>query len=751
MVAGGAGRPGALWAMSALPGNALPRSLITADLTGAVLESERVYVRSVVRIVSQTGDEENVMGDDAVQRRLDDLRRTIDRWNYEYHVLDQPSATDAEYDALMIELRELEAAYPELVTPDSPTQRVGAAPQAAFGTITHPVPMLSLSNVYNEAELRAWEQRARRVLGGATMTYVTEPKIDGLAVALTYVDGVFDHGATRGDGFVGEDITANLRTIRALPLRLRPPDGAMLPRVIEIRGEVYLPKRAFEALNERIAAEGGKLFMNPRNAAAGSLRQLDARITANRPLHLFTYGLGYQQGGTAPRTHWDELAFLRSLGFATPAETARCATIDEVWERCLWWQERRHDLDYEIDGVVIKVDDIRLQEELGFVAREPRWATAYKFPAIQATTVINDILINVGRTGTLNPLAVLEPVNIGGVTVSRATLHNEDEIARKDIRIGDTVVVQRAGDVIPQIVKVIEERRPPDTEPFEMPETCPVCGAPTHREPGVAMRYCTNAACPAQLKEHLHHFVSRTAMDIGGLGGKLIDRFVDLGLIRDMADLYALDWDQIATLERLGEKSAANLKEAVEASKTRPLARLINALGIRHVGERTAGLLADRFGSLDRLMSASLEEINAIGGIGGVLAQSVYDFFQEPRNRAIIAKLQAAGVRTADDRTGDTTNGLAHLAGKTFVLTGRLETMSRPQAEERLRRAGATVSGSVSKKTSYVVAGEEAGSKADRARELKVPIIGEHELLALLDATPESDETTETNMNGTGS
>lgn len=676
------------------------------------------------------------MTDNSPQRRVETLRHNIDRWNYEYYVLDQPSVSDADWDEAMRELRALEEQNPELVTPDSPTQRVGAGPQSEFGKIEHPIPMLSLSNVFGDEELRSWEQRATKLAGVNDLTFVTEPKIDGLAVALTYEDGRLHHGATRGDGFVGEDITANLRTIKTIPLRLHKPTSGNLPTTIEVRGEVYMRKADFEALNERIVADGGNPFMNPRNSAAGSLRQLDTRITAARPLRLFTYGIGYVRGADAPRTHWEELQLLQELGFQVPPSPERLESIDEVWAECQAWQNRRSTLDFEIDGTVIKVNDIRLQEEIGFVAREPRWATAYKFPAIQKTTKIVDITINVGRTGTLNPLAHLDPVNIGGVIVRRATLHNEDEIARKDIRKGDTVVVQRAGDVIPQIVKVIIEKRSGDEQPFQMPENCPVCGAPTHREPGVAMRYCTNASCPAQLKEHLHHFVSRGAMDIDGMGAKLTDRFVDLGWVNDAADLFTLDWEAIANLEGLGEKSAANLQAGVEASKARPLWRLINALGVRHVGERTAALLADRFGSLDNLQEATLEEINSVGGIGEVLATSVYDFFHEERNRAIIQKLRQAGVSTADGRETSAGNS-AHLAGKTFVLTGRLTTLTRPQAEERLRRAGATVTSSVSKKTSYVVAGEEAGSKADRATELKVPIIDEDALIALLDGSTE--------------
>lgn len=667
------------------------------------------------------------MADEGVRHRIDHLRETIERWNYEYYVLDQPSATDDEYDAAFNQLRELETEHPELITPDSPTQRAGAKADTPFGKIEHPVPMLSLSNVYNEEELRAWKARAERFAGGSDLTFVVEPKIDGLAVAITYKDGRFARGATRGDGFVGEDISANLRTVRSIPLTLR--DEA--PPEFEVRGEIFLAKADFEQLNKRILEEGGTPFMNPRNAAAGSLRQLDARITRSRPLRLITYGIGYVNGGQAPRTHYEGLELMRSLGFAASPAAERCATVEEVWAVCERWQEIRNDFDFEIDGVVIKVDDVRLQEEIGFVAREPRWATAYKFPAIQKVTTLLDIVINVGRTGTLNPLAHLEPVNIGGVLVQRATLHNEDEIARKDLRIGDTVIVQRAGDVIPQIVMALTDRRTGNEIPFVMPEHCPVCGAPTVREEGEAMRYCTNSACPAQLKEHLHHFVSRTAMDIEGMGSKLTDRFVELGWIGDVADVYRLDWDAVSQLEGLGEKSATNLAASTEASKVRPLARIVNALGIRHVGERTAQLLVDRFGSIDAMMAASEDEINEIGGIGSVVAASIHSFFAAERNQMVIEKLRTAGVRMAEDRVERA--GGADLKGMTIVLTGRFERFTRPQAEELLRQAGANVTGSVSKKTTLVIAGEEAGSKADRARELGVTIAGEDELIRLLE------------------
>lgn len=671
------------------------------------------------------------MSDADLQRRLDDLRQTLDRYSWEYFVLDAPTATDAEYDALMRELRDLEEAHPELVTPESPTQRVGGFAQSDFAPVTHPRALLSLSNVYNEVELGAWAERAARFAGATNFGFVTEPKIDGLAVALTYIDGKLDHGATRGNGLVGDDITANIRAIRSIPVRLQEPDSFAMPRTIEVRGEIYMRKSDFAALNDRMTEVGGKLFMNPRNAAAGSIRQKDPGITAQRPVRLFAYQIGYVQGATLPETHSASLQWLRELGFATSPDAMVHDDIQHVWASCQSWLERRTDLDFEIDGTVIKVDNLALQEEIGFVAREPRWATAYKFPAIQQTTVVENILINVGRTGTLNPLAVLAPVNIGGVTVSRATLHNEDEIARKDIRVGDTVIVQRAGDVIPQIVKVIEERRTGDETPFAMPDVCPSCGSPIQREPGVAMRYCTNAACPAQLKERIHHFVGRSAMDIDGLGAKLADRFIDLGWIHDASDIYRLDWDEVAALEGLGQKSADNLRTSIERSRQQPLWRLIHGLGIRHVGERTAALLADRFGSLDVLLGSSAEEIAAVPGIGTIVGTAVHDFWQAPANRELVERFKELGLNTNEVSEG--AGNHRFLDGYTIVLTGRLTSLTRPEAEERLRKAGANVTGSVSKKTTVVFAGEDAGSKAEKATSLKIPVLGEDDLIRLLD------------------
>ncbi|HYJ12704.1 MAG TPA: NAD-dependent DNA ligase LigA [Thermomicrobiales bacterium] len=582
---------------------------------------------------------------------------------------------------------------------------------------------------YTRASVSSSERSAR--FGGVdALTFVTEPKTDGLAVALTYIDGSLDHAATRGNGFVGDDITANVRAIRSIPTKLRHGGSQGIPQTIEVRGEIYMRKSDFDALNVRMGESGGKLFMNPRNAAAGSIRQKDTTVTAQRPLRLFAYQIGYVLGGSLPDTHFDCLAWLRELGFTTSLEATRHESVGSVWAACQSWLARRPELDFEIDGTVIKVDSLGLQEEIGYVARDPRWATAYKFPAIQQTTRVVDILVNVGRTGTLNPLALLEPVNIGGVTVSRATLHNEDEIARKDIRIGDTVVVQRAGDVIPQIVKVIEERRTGAEVTFAMPDTCPACGTPVHREPGVAMRYCTNAACPAQLKERMHHYVSRAAMDIEGFGPSLADRFIDLGWIKDASDIYRLDWEAVGQLEGLGEKSAANLRQAVEASKDRPLWRLIHGLGIRHVGDRTAHLIADRFGSLDAILAASAEDIAAIPGIGDVVAADIFDFGQEQVNRDLVARLTDVGVRTREESV--TTWSERPLAGLTLVLTGRLDTLTRPEAEEKLRILGANVTSSVSKKTSAVVAGADAGSKATKAESLGVPLLSEEDLVLLM-------------------
>ncbi|MGN6756485.1 MAG: NAD-dependent DNA ligase LigA [Thermomicrobiales bacterium] len=671
-------------------------------------------------------------GLDDVQTRIMALREKIDRANYEYYVLDNPTISDAEWDMALRELRGLEEAHPDLVTPDSPTQRVGAPPLSAFASVTHPRPLLSLGNVFDEGELRDWAARVYKLTGRAEheVPFVVEPKIDGLAIALTYRDGQFALGATRGDGFTGENVTPNLRTIKKIPLRLRAADPPA-PPALEARGEVYFPRQAFEDLNRRRAEAGEVLYANPRNAAAGSLRQLDSKITASRALDFFAYQIGYVEGVPAPRSQSASLDWLRALGFPVNPDIVCCKSLDEVWARCQWWQERRDTLAYEIDGVVIKVDSLGLQEELGQVAREPRWAIAYKFPSAQGVTRLLRIEINVGRTGALNPLAYLEPVGIGGVTVSRATLHNEDQIHRLGLRLGDWVVIERRGDVIPQIVKVITERRDGSEQEYSFPTICPTCGAATERVEGEAMRYCTNASCPAQLKERLTHFASRGALDIEGLGEERVAQFVDAGLLHDLADVFTLQREQLVALERMGDKSTDNLLRAIEASKTRSLQRVITGLGIRHVGERNAGLLAEHYASMDEICGTSLANLTAIAGFGTIVAQSVYDFCQEERNRQLLDKLTAVGVRPASSKREVATGG--PLAGQTFVLTGRLESMSRGEATARLQALGATVTGTVTKKTDYVVVGEEAGSKAARAVALKRPVLNEQEFQALLD------------------
>ncbi len=666
-----------------------------------------------------------------VTARVDELRDLLHRYNYEYYVLDAPTVSDAEYDELMRQLRQLESDHPELVTPDSPTQRVGAEPSTAFGTVRHEIPMLSLSNVYNYDEIAEWVARVHRLAGHEDIEFVTEPKIDGSAVSILYRDGVLERGATRGDGVTGEDVTTNIKTIRNIPLRISPlKKGAVIPGVLEVRGEIYMRRSEFDDLNRRRGEAGETLFANPRNAAAGSLRQLDPKLTAARPLRMYAYGVG-QADGDLPAMHADQVALLRDLGFPVTDNAQVCITVDELWEQCESWLNARNDLDYEIDGVVIKVNDTNLQNELGSVSREPRWATAYKFPAIQKTTVIEGIEINVGRTGSLNPVAILAPVEIGGVTVRRATLHNEDEIERLGVRIGDTVVVERAGDVIPKIISVIEENRDGSEQPFSMPDTCPVCGAQAVRLEGEVARECVNVSCPARVREQVRHFVSRGAMDIEGFGSKLAVLFVDLGLIQDFADIYDLDWNRIAEIEGFGDKRIENLKQSIAQSNQQPLSRLINALGIRHIGERNARSLAHHFRTMDRLLEATREELEGIPGIGSVVAEAVYDFLQEPRNRELIARLEKMGLRMDEDSV-DTGPTDGKLSGKTVVLTGRMESLTRSEAQELLERAGAQVTSSVSRKTDFVAVGADPGSKAERARELDVSILTEDDLIAML-------------------
>jgi len=666
---------------------------------------------------------------------VQDLRRRIDRANFLYYVKNQPEISDAEYDRLMRRLEELEAKYPALVTPDSPTQRVGAAPQTEFGVFEHRVPMLSLANAFNEEELRAFDERSKRFAGmrqDEDIEYVCELKFDGLAVSLTYVNGIYTAGATRGDGYRGENVTENLRTIKSIPMNLHhtkreAPEVKPIPSFVEVRGEVILTHTEFQRINEERELTGEPTFANPRNAAAGSVRQLDPRVTAKRNLTMFCYGVGAYEGVDF-ETHYEILIALGDWGFKVNPNVKVCRNIDEVVEYIREWETKKEELEYDIDGVVVKVNSLALQSRLGYVARSPRWAIAYKYPAHQATTKVINIRVQVGRTGALTPVADLEPVEVGGVTVSRATLHNEDEIRRKDVRIGDTVVVQRAGEVIPEIVEVVKEKRTGSEVEFRMPDHCPVCGAKVERPEGEAVARCVGIACPAQLRERIIHFASRAAMDIEHVGPALVDQLIEKGLVHDPADLYYLKKDDLAKLERMAEKSASNVINAIEASKGRPLSRLINALGIRHVGERTAEVLADRFGSIDALANATEEELAAIPGIGPVVAASIARFFSEPENLEVLQKLKEAGVAPQAEARREA----AAFAGKTVVFTGGLESMTREQAEALVRKLGANPSSSVSKNTDLVVAGEKAGSKLEKARQLGVKVISEAEFVDLL-------------------
>ena len=664
---------------------------------------------------------------EAIRRRVEQLRREIEYHNYRYYVLDSPVISDAEYDALMAELRRLEEQYPELVTPDSPTQRVGAPPSEAFAPVRHEVPMLSLDNAFTDEEVRAFDRRVREHLGVERVDYSCEPKLDGLAISILYENGRLTRAATRGDGFTGEDVTANVRTIRTVPLRLL---GAGWPERFEVRGEVFMPIEGFERLNRWTLRHGEKVFANPRNAAAGSLRQLDPKITAQRPLDFYAYGHGVFPREKLPDTHHELLD--RFLSWGIPVSPLR--EVVQGVEGCLRYYrrmlERRDSLPYEADGVVYKVNRFQWQERLGYTARAPRWAVAHKFPAHEATTVVEAVEVQVGRTGILTPVAKLRPVQVGGVTVSSATLHNFEEVKRKDIRVGDTVIVRRAGEVIPEVVKVIVEKRPPDAKPVEPPERCPVCGAEVVADPGGTLIRCSGGLyCPAQRKAAIKHFASRRAMDIQGLGEKLIDQLLEKGLVRDVADLYHLTAEQLARLERMGPKSAQNLIEALEKSKHTTLARFLYALGIREVGEVTAQILADRFGSLERLMEADEAELARIPGIGPVVAKHIGAFFRQPHNLEVIEKLRRAGVHwEAEEKAA----APKPLAGKRFVFTGTLSSMSREEAKRRVEDLGGHVTNSVSKKTDYVVAGENPGSKLDKAKQLGVKILDEAEFLALL-------------------
>ena len=647
------------------------------------------------------------------KRRVAQLREQINHHNYRYYVLDNPEVSDAEYDSLMQELRSLEEKYPELITPESPTQRVGAAPVEAFGVVQHKVPLLSLANVFSNEELLAWHRRTTNLVPNRSTDFVCELKMDGLAVALTYVDGKLVTGATRGDGYRGEDITQNLRTINSIPLAV--PDNA--PRRFEVRGEVYLSKAGFEKLNRERSEEGQPLFANPRNAAAGSLRQLDPRVTAKRPLDIYVYALGYAEDGAKklPPTHWERLQYLKSLGFRVSPHNARVSDIAGAEEYYQRWTKERENLKFDTDGIVVKVNSIELQMELGAVGHDPRWAVAYKFPAVQATTKLIDIGINVGRTGSLNPFAILEPVSVGGVTIKRATLHNEDDIRRKDIRIGDTVVIQRAGEVIPEVVAPVESKRTGKEKTFRMPDRCPVCGSAVVKPEGEVMTYCINAACPARVEEQLAHFVSRGAMDIDGVGEKLTATLHRAGLVNDVADLYFLSGEDLLKLEGMGDKSVQNILASIGDSRVRPLARVIFALGIRHVGAETAELLAGNFNSVDALATASEDDLMRVPTIGPKIAASIIAFFRNEENRQLIQKLRKAGVKL-EQKVKE--KGDLPLSGKEFVLTGKLEGLTRGDAEARIKALGGSVGSSVTRKTTHLVVGGDPGSKLDKARKL---------------------------------
>ena len=664
----------------------------------------------------------------SLQQQIDTLRQDLRRYEYEYHVLDNPTIPDAEYDRLFHQLKALEAAHPELITADSPTQRVGAKPLSGFAQIRHEIPMLSLDNAFSDEEFYAFVKRIedRLIRLPEPLTFCCEPKLDGLAVSILYVNGVLTQAATRGDGTTGEDITANIRTIRNIPLQLLMDNP---PTRLEVRGEVFMPHAGFERLNQQALEKGEKTFANPRNAAAGSLRQLDPKITSKRPLVLNAYGIGIAEGVDLPNTHYDRLQWLKSIGIPVNPEIRLCNGTDEVLDFYRDIQNKRSSLGYDIDGTVLKINDISLQEKLGFISKAPRWAIAYKFPAQEELTRLNDVEFQVGRTGAITPVAKLEPVFVAGVTVSNATLHNGDEIERLDIAIGDTVVIRRAGDVIPQIIGVLHDRRPADARPIVFPETCPVCDSAIVRIEGEAVARCTGGLfCAAQRKEALKHFVSRKAMDIDGVGGKLIEQLVDRELVHTPADLFKLDLTTLTRLERMGTKSAENALASLEKAKNTTLARFIFALGIREVGEATALNLANHFKTLEALQNADLEALQQVADVGEVVANRILAFWHEPHNVAVVNDLIAQGVHWETVETKEVTEN--RFKGKTVVLTGTLTQMGRNEAKALLQDMGAKVSGSVSAKTDFVIAGDAAGSKLTKAQELGVTILTEEEFLA---------------------
>jgi DNA ligase (NAD+) len=668
------------------------------------------------------------MLDISAAQRVAELRQEINYHNYRYYALDDPVVSDVEYDQLMQELRKLETEYPELLTADSPTQRVGAAPASAFAQVQHRQPMLSLANAFDREGVAAWYRRVKNLLDGAEFQMVCELKIDGLAVSLIYRNGTLAQGATRGNGYTGEDVTQNLRTVRSIPLTLQ----GNPPPYMEVRGEVYMPTEAFKRLNQERAARGEPLYANPRNSGAGTVRNLDSRVTASRHMEVWVYSLVDTEGSPRPDNHWNAQQWLKTLGFRVNPHNRLCQTLDEVYEYYDIWLEHRHDLAYEADGVVIKVNPLAFQDALGVVGREPRWAIAYKFPAEQATTRLLDIGINVGRTGSLNPFAILEPVVVSGATVRNASLHNEEDIRRKDIRIGDWVIVERAGDVIPQVIGPIVARRTGQEQVYEMPKHCPICGTPVVKVEGDAMHRCPNTACPAQFFELLKHFVSKGAMDIDGLGEQWCRILIDKGLVKDVADVYCLKKEQLLELDRMGDKLATKIMNNIEASKERSLARILFALGILHVGSEVAELLTQRYASIHDLARATVEDLTQIPSIGPRIAQSVVSYFQVGRNREVVEKLRQAGVKLQQElQTVSPADLPWH--GITFVVTGTLASLTRREAEARIKALGGHATSSVTRKTGYVVAGESPGSKLDTANRLGVKVLDEDAFLKLLE------------------
>jgi len=669
------------------------------------------------------------MGDitkEEAKKEIERLRKEIRHHDYRYYVLNEPEISDAEYDKLMRRLQKLEEMFPDLTTPDSPTQRVGAPPKEEFGTVRHSIPMLSLSNAFEESEVYDFDRRVKKGLNGGKPEYVAEPKIDGLAVEIVYERGMMRVGSTRGDGEVGEDITENLKTIRSIPLRLRE-DELPAPQLIEVRGEVYMRKDEFRKLNELRERRGEPLFANPRNAAAGSLRQLDPKVTASRPLGIFFYGIGKVEGKEF-QSHWEVLQTLRRWGFTINPYIELCSSIRECIEYFNRISKIREELEYEIDGVVFKVNQLEYQRRLGEISRSPRWALAYKFPSIQATTRIKDIKVQVGRTGALTPVAILDTVEVGGVRVSRATLHNQDEIERKDVRVGDTVLVQRAGDVIPEVVKVIKEKRTGEEKKFKLPSYCPVCGTRVSHPPGEVVARCPNISCPARLKESIKHFASKQALDIEGLGDKIVEALVDKGFVKSISDLYRLKKEDFLKMEGFAEKSAQNMMDALEKSKKTTLDRLLYALGIRHVGQHLAKVLAERYNDIESLSKASEEDLLQIPEIGPEVAASIKDFFSRKENLKVIQELEELGIRY--ERRKKPVTG--KLEGLTFVFTGELDNFTREEAKDLVEKEGGRVSSSVSRKTGYVVAGKNPGSKLDKARKYGVKVLSEEEFIKLI-------------------